>query len=486
MNFRTIRGVARNAAILGSAWFLFAPLGAAQTSLSSLTREFVKVDAPFVALKHVRVIDGTGAAPLEDQTILLERNGISAIGKAATMAVPAGSQVLDLTGRTVIPGLVGMHDHLFYPSGVRGGEYLVNELGFTAPRLYLACGVTTIRTTGSVEPYTDMSLKRAIDAGQIPGPKIHLTAPFLQGPGSSTPLFYELRSPDDAREMVRFWANQGATSFKAYTDITRAQLAAAIEEAHRLGLKVTGHLCSVGFREAAELGIDNLEHGLVVDSEFVKDKAPDVCPPGKAVSDSIVNLDIQGAPAQDMIRTLVKKNVAVTSTLAVFESFVPGRPPLQKRLVDALLPQALTDYLLARERTAANPGTNAIQFRKEMEFERAFSKAGGLLLAGVDPTGYGGVLPGFGDQREVELLVEAGFTSVEAIQIATSNGAAWLGESDRIGTLAAGKQADVVVLRGDPSKNISDIENVELVFKDGVGYDSAKLIESVRGEVGLH
>ncbi len=124
-------------------------------------------------------------------------------------------------------------------------------------------------------------------------------------------------------------------------------------------------------------------------------------------------------------------------------------------------------------------------FKKELEFELAFAKAGGLLLAGPDPTGNGGVLPGFGDQREVELLVEAGFTPVEAIKIATMNGATYLGQQDHIGSIAAGKQADLVLIKGDPSKKIEDIENVETVFKDGVGYDSQKLIESVRGQVGI-
>jgi hypothetical protein len=123
--------------------------------------------------------------------------------------------------------------------------------------------------------------------------------------------------------------------------------------------------------------------------------------------------------------------------------------------------------------------------RKEMDFEVAFVKAGGLLLSGPDPTGNGGVLPGFGDQREIELLVEAGFTPVEAIQVATQNGAQYLSQQDRIGTLAPGKQADLVLIKGDPSKRIDDIENVETVFKAGVGYDSRKLIDSVRGQVGI-
>jgi len=191
---------------------------------------------------------------------------------------------------------------------------------------------------------------------------------------------------------------------------------------------------------------------------------------------------------QEMIRDLIAHHVAVTSTLPVFETWVYPRPPLEERVLQALVPAALDDYLSQRagfnnEKAIA---ANSSDLKKEMQFERDFVKAGGLLLAGEDPTGYGGVLPGFGDQREVELLVEAGFTPVEAIHIATANGAQFLGESDRIGAVAVGKTADLVVIHGNPAANIKDIEKVEIVFKDGVGYDSAKLTDSVRGQVGLH
>ena len=171
-----------------------------------------------------------------------------------------------------------------------------------------------------------------------------------------------------------------------------------------------------------------------------------------------------------------------------------GRPTIQQRVLDALTPDARTALLQNRVRSSDTTvirkeyGTDTspwpAAFKNELEFEYAFAKAGGLLLAGLDPTGMGGVIAGFGDQRELELLVEAGFTPIEAIHIATANGAQFLGELDRIGTIAAGKQADMVVIKGDPSQKIEDVENVEIVFKDGVGYDSAKLIESVRGTVG--
>lgn len=446
--------------------------------------QYVRVLAPVVALEHVRVIDGTGAAPAENQTIIIAHGKIESVGAADSANVPAGAKVLDLTGYTVIPGLVGMHDHMFYPSG-RVPVY--NELAYTFPKLYLASGVTTIRTTGSIEPYSDLELKREIDSGLIVGPKMNVTGPYLEGSGAFTPQMHVLTGSDDATRLVNYWAEEGVTSFKAYMHITPDELKAAIDAAHKHGLKITGHLCSIGFTQAGDLGIDDLEHGLVVDTEFNPGKVPGVCD-NTATYPTIAKLDLNSAPVQAMIKDLIARHVAVTSTLPVFETFVPNRPPLESRVLDAMLPEAQVDYLAARARTATGRRADiaAAFFNKEMEFERMFVKEGGLLLAGEDPTGYGGDLAGFGDQREIELLVEAGFTPLEALRIGSYNGAEFLGQSQEIGTIAPGKAADLAVIHGDPSKNIDDIEKTEIVFKDGVGYDSAKLIDAVRGQVGLH
>lgn len=464
-------------------------LANAQT-LSPDVQAFVKVKGPLVALMHVRVVDGTGGPAREDQTVLINKDKIQSLGSSASLTVPQDAQVLDLKGYTVLPGLVGMHDHMFYPVA----PISFGEMAYSFPRLYLAGGVTTIRTTGSLEPYTDLEIRKAIAAGTMPGPKMHVTGPYLEGAGSWALQLHQLTGPEDATRTVNYWLDEGVNDFKAYMFITHDELAAAIAAAHKRGAKVTGHLCTVGFREAAALGIDDLEHGLFVDSEFTPGWKPGEC---KDEEDPLLmaKLDINSGPVHDMILDLVQKHVAVTSTLPVFEmgSF-PGRPTLQPRVLDSLAPDARalllerrvrsSDTAAIRKRYGTDESPWPAAFKKEMEFEYAFAKAGGLLLAGLDPTGMGGVLAGFGDQREVELLVEAGFTPLEAIHIATSNGAQYLGESDRIGTLAAGKQADLVVVKGDPSRKIEDIENVETVFKDGVGYDSAKLIESVRGVVG--
>jgi len=464
---------------------------AAGQTLSPEVRNFVKVDAPAVALTHVRVIDGTGAAPIEDQTIVLRKGKIESMAAASSAKIPTDAQVLDLHDYSVIPGLVGMHDHMFYPMG----NVIFGEMGYSFPRLYLAAGVTTIRTTGSIEPYTDLELKKRIDSGVMPGPKMHVTGPYLEGAGSWAPQLHQLSGPDEAVKTVNFWLDQGVDNFKAYMFITRAELGAAIQAAHKRGAKVTGHLCAVNFREAADLGIDDLEHGLFVDTEFLPGKKPDVCPDEPEDPAGMAKLDVNSGPLHETIAYLVQHHVAVTSTLPVFEmgSFT-GRPTMQKRILDSLSPDARSAVLANRVRSSdsgflrKNYGSDEsplpAAFKKELEFEYAFSKAGGLLMAGLDPTGMGGVIAGFGDQREVELLVEAGFTPVEAIHIATYNGAQYLGEQERIGTIAPGKQADLVVIKGDPSKKIEDIENVETVFKDGIGYDSDKLIQSVRGIVG--
>src|SRR5512132_78882 len=285
-------------------------------------QQFIRVEAPVIALAHVRVIDGTGAAPRDDQTIVIADGKIQSIAPSTTANVPPAAQVLDLKGYTVLPGLVGMHNHMFFPQG--GSPPMYSNMGSSFPRLYLALGVTTIRTTGSVVPYTDLEIKKLIDSGRMIGPKMHITAPYLEGRGSFTPVMHELTGADDARRMVSFWADQGATSFKAYMNITRDELRAAVEEAHKRGLKVTGHLCSIGFREAAEIGIDNLEHGLFVDSEFVPNKQQDQCP-GAAVSASLRQLDLSSPAVRDTISTLVARNVAITSTLPVFEA---GSAPL--------------------------------------------------------------------------------------------------------------------------------------------------------------
>ena len=459
-------------------------------------QKFVSLAAGKLAIEHVRIIDGTGAAPIEDRTLLIEGSKIASI-LAPGSPFPADFRKLDGTGETILPGLVGMHNHMFYiarpnidASGHFDDPLVVPQMTFTAPRLYLANGVTTMRTTGSVEPYADLNVKQEIDSGKMVGPHIDVTAPYLEGPGSPFIQMHQLTSPDDARQTVAFWADQGATSFKAYMNITRAELKAAIDEAHRRHLKITGHLCSVTYPEAAGLGIDDLEHGFFVNTQLDPGKKPDKCSETFGTP-TLLAMKPGSAEASALIKLLVDRHVAVTSTLPVFEQSLALHAPLNPRAMEVLTPEARESYLYLRN-LAASRGSSprgqafAEAFRNDLDLERQFVAAGGLLLAGPDPTGNGGVIPGFGDQRELELLVEAGFTPVEAIRIGTLNGATFLGLAGSIGSIAPGKNADLLIVKGNPATSIADLENVVLVFKDGVGYDSAKLLGSVKGRYGQY
>src|SRR6266849_3534345 len=321
--------------------------GAQPQQFSNTVRGFIKVDAPVIALTHVRVIDGTGAPAKENQTVVVRGGDIAEIGDAARVKAPDGATTIDLTGKSVIPGLVMVHEHLFYPTGP--GVY--GPLGESFVRLYLAGGVTTMRTGGNIAGVMDINLMRQIDARQRAGPAIDATAPYLNGPNTLLQM-HVLKDADEARRQVAYWAEMGATSFKAYMQITRAELGAAIEEAHKRGLKVTGHLCSVTYAEAADLGIDNLEHGFMASTDFVADKQPDVCPGQAAGQRTISALDENGEAFKALVKKLVDRKVALTSTLTVFETFTPGRP--MPPGLDVLLPELKQQFEQNYQRTAQN------------------------------------------------------------------------------------------------------------------------------------
>jgi imidazolonepropionase-like amidohydrolase len=450
-------------------------------SLAASVREYVTVDTSLLALTHVLLVDGTGGAPKPDQTIVIRAGKIAVVGPSASVQIPAGARTMDMSGSTVIPGLIGMHDHLFYTAA--GGRAV--QMSYTGPRLYLGSGVTTIRTTGSRSAYAEINLKDAIDHGFTPGPRIHITAPYITGAQGGGAMAI-VASPDAARRFVAYWGAEGATWIKAYTDIRRSELGAAIQEAHKRGMKVTGHLCSVSFQEAVALGIDNLEHGMLTASDFVAGKTADACP--MTLMTSVAQSDPRGSVAQATIRSLVQNKVSMTSTMAVYEPFVANRPTKDERVLQAMAPEVRAVYLRTRQQIdSSGAGFVALQaFKSAMAFDRAFAEAGGLLAAGVDPTGIGGALAGFGDQRNYELFIEAGFTPAQAVQIMTANGAKILGVADRLGTVEPGKLADLVVLRGDLTADPTVIRNATIVFKDGVGFDSAKLLASVQGRVGVN
>ncbi len=230
--------------------FLLSTFILAQSASPNPLAPYISISDPVIALIHVEIIDGAGSTPIADQTLVIERGSIASIGPSTSAQIPTGAKVLSLAGHTVYPGLVGMHEHLFYinPSSPTLHAFFGGEIFETGPRLYLAAGVTTARTTGSIEPYADLNVKHAVDSGLIPGPDFDVTGPYLEGQGSLIPQLHQLSGPADATKTVNYWAGEGVTSFKAYMFITPEELKAAIGAAHAHGLKITGHLCSIGFR----------------------------------------------------------------------------------------------------------------------------------------------------------------------------------------------------------------------------------------------
>ncbi|MGQ0642932.1 MAG: amidohydrolase family protein [Gemmatimonadaceae bacterium] len=448
-----------------------------RAQLSATTREFVKVDAPVVALTHARLFDGTGAAPRADMSIIIRGDRIEAVAPSASLTIPTGATVLDLSGRSVIPGVVGLHEHTYFRSTSH-----TTQMSFSAPRIWLGYGVTTIRTAGSMFPYNEINLKGAIEAGALPGPRMHITGPYLNGTAGADALNRALATAAEARRVVAYWGEEGATWLKFSGSVTREVLGAAIDEAHKRGMKVTGHLCSVSFREAAALGIDNLEHGFITNSDYVPNRQPDVCSRQNMMYQ--VNVDVRGPEVQATIRDLLAHKTAITSTLSVYELFVRERAKLDPRAMALLAPDTRKEVEAEFAALGSMFAVPLTLFQKMMAFDLMFHRAGGILGAGVDPWGNGS-LPGLGNLRNYEILVEAGFRPEEAIQVLTANGAKILGEYAQIGSVEAGKFADLVVLRGDPAQRPSDIYEVETTFKRGVGYDSAKLVKAAVGQVGL-
>jgi enamidase len=442
---------------------------------------YIAFSEPVILIRGVRLVDGTGAPARTGMSVLIRDGRIAEVGP--DLAVPDGARVIEGAGKTLTPGLVLMHEHMFYPTG--RANY--GEMSFSFPRLYLAGGVTTMRTAGSMSPYADLNLRDQIAAGRTPGPDMDVTAPYLNGPGLPIVQVNALEGADDAERLVNYWSAEGATSYKTYMQITRAELARVIELAHARGQKVTGHLCSVTYREAADAGIDNLEHGFFASSDFVADKQPDVCPDGAAVQASLAALDPEGPEAQALIRHLVDRGVVLTSTLTIVETMTAGRPKAPEGALELLTPPVREQYeqVWPRIQQRTDPASQNL-LASMMRLERAYAAAGGTLVAGTDPTGYGGVIPGYSSRRQLQLMMEAGFDFETAVRIASLDGARFLGRDAEVGSIAPGKRADLILIDGDPTTDPAALDHFLYVFKAGVGYDPAVIMAGLRGAVGLY
>ena len=470
--------------------FLFAVPVFSQTTFSDETKKYIEYNYTITVLKNGLLIDGKGNAAKPHQTVIISNGKIDWVGDDEKVIYPKDATMIDLNGKAIMPGLVMLHEHMYISAHDISTRYLhLKQLPFTFPRLYMAAGATTIRTCGIVEPYSDLRIKKDIDLGVLPGPNMELTAPYIEGKSARFPQMKENKTPEEAAAFVNYWADQGFTSFKAYMGVDKQTLKAAIDEAHKRKLKITGHLDIVTYKEAASLGMDNLEHGFMASTDFVIDKKENEPPaPGSAYK-ALSSVDVQGDSVKQFIQFLIDKKVSITSSLAVFEGATTTQPQPNQDALNAMSPDTRDFYLQRLTTTKSVKGPTAYDkaYVNATKMEKMFYDMGGLLSVGTDPTGNGGTIAGYGNWRAIELLVEAdGFTPLQAIKIATLNGSIALGFDKILGTIEIGKSADLLIVDGDPSKNISDIRKVQYVFKNGVGYNSKKLFESVKGKVGFN
>jgi len=428
-------------------------------------RSFQIPGASVVALVDVNVVDGTGGPARAHQTLIIKDGHIALVGPMETVQIPFGADQHRLTGRTVLPGLVMLHEHMMYFSGFR----VWHSQAVSFPRLYLAAGVTTLRTAGTDMPLTDLNLKLAIDEGRIAGPRMFVTGPFFNGYSDHFLGDDIVRTQAEGRREVLYWAAHGATSFKVYSDLTHDAAKGVIEAAHALHLTVTGHLGRISCQEAAELGIDNIEHSFsaCLTELGASGLEPDGRPPHAP----------DPAKAKALIRLLVRRGVVLTSTPASALD-----TPLSSEERTFFHPTALANYDAWFARPHPELGAPRDYVRA---LELQFVAAGGRMVIGSDAQD-SGQIAGFADDQALEALVAAGHPPLSVLRMATLDGAHFLGIDREVGSIEPKKRADLMVVAGDPSLRIADIENVELIFRDGVAYDPKKLRDSVRGMVGWH
>lgn len=454
-------------------------------TFSKQVTDYIAIQDSTVLIKNVTLIDGSGGEVKYNQDILLINDRIVDIGQLTEINIPEGASVIDGKGKTVIPGLIMMHEHLFHAKPFFG-SYKIVQMAHTFPQMYLAGGVTTMRTAGGIEVNADLNIKNLIETGRRIGPNIDVTSPHIEREGFEEyiPQLQSLYGEESLENWLNYWFDKGVTSVKVYNNLTKEDLKEIIRVAHARDIKVTGHLCSITHREAAELGIDNLEHSFSVSTDFVKNKPENECVSGRQ---SLLELDDNDPELLSLMKFLIEKNVTLTYTPVVVE------PYTNREVISGGGDAALAPYLLEQMKRAHASAVNTtgdsislVNFKKEMNRVMRFHALGGKITVGTDPTYVGKTIAGYSNQRMIEILIETGFTIEESIKISTFNGAEYLGIDNETGTIEIGKRADLVLIDGDLSKDVSAIRNMEIVFKNGIGFDSKKIFESVKGKVGAY
>jgi len=414
--------------------------------------------AKTLALVGATLIDGTGQPALPDAAIVIQNGRIVAVGPRAQVKLPKRAAVIDEKGKTILPGLWDMHAHF---EQVEWGP------------IYLAAGVTTVRDCGNELEFIT-AVRDAVANGHGLGPRL-LLAGVVDGSGPFAIGVQRVDTPQQARDWVDRYHSAGFQQMKIYSSVKLEEVKAVADEAHRLGMTVTGHVPEgLNAYQVIEAGQDQINH-----IHYIADimHAPLPADASRAAQrQAIINIDLNSPEAQKALSFLKAHKTVVDPTIALFEfftattakpasSFEPGvlkvAPELAEQLTDAPPPSERSEL-------------TEKMFEKNLAIIGALHRAGVPIVAGTDQT-----VPGYSLHREIELYVQAGFTPMEAIQAATSVPAQVMGIDKQVGTIEKGKRADLIILNGNPLDDIHNTRNVEYVITNGVMYNCAELWKSV-------
>lgn len=423
-----------------------------------------------LALVGGSVIDGTGAGP-QPATVLIRGDRIEAVGPE--VRIPRSAEVLDIAGNTVVPGLIDMHGHMYAVGGNQFEAYAA---------LFLAGGVTTTFSPADFDPEGMVVFRDRVARGEAVGPTVLTAGPYFDHDPSMVGWIEGVGSVEEAISKFESWKDR-IDAVKVYTNITEEELGALADVAHAKGLKMTGHLGGqVPTLRAIELGIDGLEHGIFAISEISDAGQAD---PLNDQYCALAEVDLDGPVMETLIRAMVENGVWITPTIVTLQSIHPAFEPPVEGWLDYLSPE-LGEMMAQAPAYLDEEGAACLDaaLANQLEFVRRVHQRGGLVVAGTDPVSPK-LVPGYGLHAEMANFVRAGLSPLDAISLASRNGAVALGLADEIGTLEPGKRADLVVVQGDPTSDITRIGSTVWVFKAGVRYDPTVLRESAKGKIGL-
>lgn len=431
--------------------------------------------APLVILGGT-LIDGNGGAPVENAAIVIRGERIIEVGRAAEVRIPPDAVQIQANGRTVLPGLVDMHVHV-----TRGDDL----------HLFIAAGVTTVRDVGN---FTDdvVSLADKTRSGEIIGPRIFFSGESFIHESGFAQWQRPTKDPAEARAEVKKRIASGASVIKIVADITPDLVQAIVEEAHRANVPVTADILGNGLvtaERAIQLGVDGLEHVSGVPQSIQSDDAPTRFSTPVSHNAMLAWIYADKAKEAALIKLMVERGTYVVPTFVVMQMLFPAAVPVPFDPAESYISPRLRAFWTGLDRIPSFSSAGdrlfeeafLVHFTYSQSFVAKLEAAGGRIVAGTDePTP--GVVPGFSMHRELELLVQAGVTPMRAIQAATRTAAEFLGRRSELGTIEAGKLADIMIVDGEPHRRIGDIRQVRTVFRNGVAIDPSEVLKLSGGK----